>query len=283
LACALPAKANDFDEFEAARNAYDMQDYAKAAQLFDTLVGGDVPRLTNRSLLLESEKYLAASYLFLGKLDLAEQRFDLLLHMDPGYMLDPLGFPEEVQRLFARVKTRLDAERLAAAEARQREEDRASKAQVDRERHERERWQRLTQLAQTEHVSEVRSRWVATVPLGVGQFQNGHDGLGLVLAVSETSLLAICITSFVLHENLRGQKPAPSRVDAARLAEEAFRYTNQISFGLFAALAVTGIIDAQIRFRGSRSYERRRPLPASLYGGPELSIGPTSLALRLRF
>src|SRR3954447_26725303 len=81
------AKANDFEEFEAGRQAYESQDYARSADVFEQLVGGDVPRLQNRSLVLESEKYLGASYLFLGKLNQAEQHFEKLLAMEPEYML----------------------------------------------------------------------------------------------------------------------------------------------------------------------------------------------------
>jgi tetratricopeptide (TPR) repeat protein len=277
------AKANDFEEFEAARSAYERQDYARSAELFEGLVGGEVPRLTNRSLVLESQKYLGASYLFLGKLDRADQHFERLLRMDPEYMLDPLAFPEEVQGRFAAVKTRLESERRAGEQARKREEERLKRAQEERQRKEHERWEKLFKLAETEQVHETRSRWLAMVPFGVGQFQNGHDGLGLVLAASEASLVVISITAFALHENLRGQKPAPSEIDNARLAERAFRYTNQISFSLFAVLAVVGVIDAQVRFQGTRVYDRKRPLPPDLYGGPELSLSPTGGDVVLHF
>jgi hypothetical protein len=100
------------------------------------------------------------------------------------------------------------------------------------------------------------------------------------LAVSEGSLLAISIAAYVLHQDLRGQEPSAAEIDDARLAERAFRYTSQISFGLFAVLAVTGIIDAQLRFVPSRRYERERPLPPDLYGGPELTLTPTGMHLR---
>jgi tetratricopeptide (TPR) repeat protein len=285
LGAALPqgAKANDFEEFEAARSAYESQDYARAAQLFEGLVGGDVPRLTNRSLVLESQKYLGASYLFLGKRDRASDYFERLLRMDPEYMLDPLAFPEEAQHLFAQVKTRLEAERMVAAAAKKREAENLARTQAERERKEHQRWEQLFKLAETEQVHEVRSRWLASVPFGVGQFQNGHDGLGLVLCVSEASLLAISVAAFILQDNLRGQTPAPNKIDDARLAEQAFRYTNQISFSLFAVLAVTGVIDAQARFQGTRTYERKRVLPPDLYGGPELSVWPGGANLRLRF
>src|ERR1700755_276185 len=89
------ARANDFEEFEAARGAYEAQDYARAVLLFETLAGGDNPGLSNRSLVLESKKYLGAAYLFQGKLPEAEREFERLLRLDPQYMLDPLGFPEE--------------------------------------------------------------------------------------------------------------------------------------------------------------------------------------------
>jgi hypothetical protein len=277
------AKANDFEEFEAARGAYDSQDYVHAVALFDALAGGDTPALSNRSLVLESKKYLGASYLFLGKLPAAEQEFERLLRMDPEYMLDPLGFPEEVQRLFARVKMRLDAERRTAEDARRREEERLRQSQSAREREESARWSRLTELAQVERVQEVHSRWIALIPFGVGQFQNGHASLGAVLAVSECSLLVISFVSWLVHENLRGQEVAESERDNYNATERASRYTNQISMALFGVLAVTGVIDAQVRFQSSIEYERKRPLPPDLQHGPELSIGAGSASLRVHF
>jgi tetratricopeptide (TPR) repeat protein len=277
------AKANDFEEFEAARGAYDAQNYVQAAAQFEALAGGDTPALSNRSLVLESKKYLGASYLFLGKLPEAEQEFERLLRMDPQYMLDPLGFPEEVQRLFARVKTRLDSERKVAEDERRREDEHLRLTESERSLQTRTRWARLTQLAEVEHVQEVRSRWVALMPFGIGQFQNGHASLGAILAVSEGSLLVISVAAWVVHENLRGQKVADSERDNFNLTERASRFTNQISMGLFAVLAVTGVIDAQLRFAATQDYERKRPLPKDLESGPELSVGPGAASLTLHF
>ena len=277
------ASANDFEDFEKARSAYESQDYAKAVSLFEALAGGDVPQLTNRSLVLESKKYLGASYLFLGKLAQAEQEFTRLLRMDPGYLLDPLGFPEEVQRLFARVKMQLEAERRASEEERKREEARIAREQTERAEKERQRWAKLAALAENETVQERRSRWVALVPFGAGQFQNGHTALGAVLAVSEGSLLALSVVTYVLHDHLRGQRPKPNERADARLAERGFRYTNQISFGLFAVIAVAGIIDAQVRFQDTYEYERKRPLPPEVQDGPEITLTPTGASFQLRF
>jgi tetratricopeptide (TPR) repeat protein len=283
---ASQARANDFEDFEKARSAYDAQDYAKAVKLFEQLAGGDVPQLNNRSLVLESKKYLGASYLFLGRISQAEQEFTRLLRLDPGYVLDPLAFPEDVQRAFNRVKKQLEADRRASEEEKKREEARIAREREENARRERARWAELTQLAQTEKVHEVRSRWVALVPFGAGQFQNGHTSLGAVLAVSEGSLLALSMVTYFLHDHLRGQHPTPAEIPDARLAERGFRYTNQISFALFAVIAVAGVVDAQIRFQPSYEYERKRPLPADLQDQqPAVSfdVHLTGASLKLRF
>jgi tetratricopeptide (TPR) repeat protein len=278
------ARANDFEEFEAARSAYDSQDYGLAAKRFEALGGGDTPALANRSLLLESKKYLGASYLFLGKLQRAEAEFERLLRLDPQYVLDPLGFPEDVQRLFAKVKTRLDAERRTTEEQQRRESERVIRLQSQRQTAQQQRWTRLTELAETEHVTEVRSRWVALMPFGIGQVQNGHGSLGAILAVSESSLLLIGFVSWLVHEDLRGQNPIASQRDEFSVTERVARYTNQVSMGLFGALAITGIIDAQVRFEGDHERTRKRSLPAELTNPPpELSIGGEGLRLRWKF
>ncbi|MEY4576023.1 MAG: hypothetical protein RL701_726 [Pseudomonadota bacterium] len=278
-------RANDFEEFETARGAYESQDYARAARQFERLGGGDTPTLTNRSLLLESKKYLGASYLFLGKLLQAQAEFERLLRLDPQYILDPLGFPEDVQRLFTSVKNRLDSERRVAEEEGRRERERQDRVVTERVSEERQRWQRLVALAESEAVQEKRTRWVALMPFGVGQMQNGHDGLGAVLAVSESSLLLISFVSWIVHENLRGQDPTPGKRDAFELTERVSRFTNQISLGLFGVVAVTGIVDAQLRFQGDVETSRKREVPSDLRE-PRVSLGTngmSGLSLHVQF
>lgn len=283
--CAVPAsaRANDFEAFESARSAYESQDYARSARLFEQLAGGDKPALTNRSLLLESKKYLAASYAFLGKSAKAEAEFERLLRLDPQYILDPLSFPEEVQRSFGKVKTRLDAERRIAEEERRREEERQNRLVTERVNAQRQKWDRLVELAENERVQEKRTRWLALMPFGIGQVQNGHGGLAAVLAVSEGSLLLISLVSWIVHENLRGQEPKSSERDEFNLTERVSRYTNQVSLGLFAVVAVTGIVDAQMRFEGDAETKHKRPLPDDLRDPPPLSFSTRGLSVRLQF
>lgn len=285
IACALTAfaglaRANDFDQFQNARVAYESQNYELAADLFQGLLsdagGGSSP------LVVESRKYLAATYLFLGRPADAEAQLERLLSAEPDYVLDPLAFPADFAKLFATVKQRLEQSRkLETAERTRREAEESARKQLT-ERRERERLQRLIELAGTQRVEQLRSRWIAMLPFGIGQFQNDNDGLGLVLAVAQGSLLAIGVTSFALHESLRDDNVPDDKLNEAQLAEASFRYVNQISLGLFAAVAVTGIIDAQVRFTPSHSFDRPRPLPPDLRQ-LNLSVGPTGFTLHGRF
>jgi len=270
------AHASELDQFQNARAAYESLNYDLAVDLFSGLLAEAAPN-DRRPLVIESRKYLAASYLFMGRIADADRELRVLLTVEPDYVLDPLGFPAEVQRAFARVKAEMDERRADEAARRSAEEAASRSARERAQSAERERLERLIELARTERFVTERSRWVAMIPFGVGQYQNGHEGLGLLLAVTEGVLLAGSITAYAFHAELRGQTPAPGRYDDARLAEGLSRYINQISLGLFAIVAITGVVDAQLRFRENRVVELRRPLPPDLEDldrSPRIKLGP---------
>lgn len=279
LAVAPTALANELDDFQQARAAYEEGEYATAAERFAALLAGDPPQIENRALRLESRKYLAASRLFLGDREAARAQIRKLLEDDPTYVLDPLAFPAEMQELFASVKARVQEEREAEQRAQEQAEAEARRRQMDELLRERARMEALAELAARERVERHRSRWVALLPFGIGQFQNGHDTLGTVLAVTEGALLAVNITTFFLHRHLEGQQPAPDNVGDAQLAERAFRIGNQVSLGLLLAVAAAGILDAQLRFEPVEVEERERPLPADL----QVRLGAGGLQVSGRF
>jgi hypothetical protein len=276
------ARANDLDQFQNARVAYDSLNYELAADLFRGLLAESAPTDT-RPLILESRKYLGAALLFLGRSDEAEQQFEVLLRAEPDYVLDPLTFPEEVNKRFDAVRKRLEHERVEAARAKAEAASQEQKASEQASTEKREKLAQLVELASIEHVERERSRLVAMLPFGIGQFQNKHDSLGYVLAVSEGVLLAAGVTSYLLHESLRDEDNIDeSKLDDARLAEAGFRYGNQISMSLFAVVAVAGILDAQLRFKSSIEYDRPRKLPKDLQG-IDVSLGPGGVAISGRW
>jgi tetratricopeptide (TPR) repeat protein len=278
-----PARANELDDFQQARQLYEAQQYDDAAFAFEDLIGGEVPRLRNRALLLESRKFLGVCYLFLGKREQAEKQFELLLGDDHTYQLDPVAFPEEVQEVFGAVRKRLESESLKEARQRERDEQQARKEEAEKLIEERKDLLRLVELAETERVEHENSRWIALIPFGVGQFQNGHKNLGIFLAVSEALLVALNITSYFLHQSLEGQQPEPDRLGEARFAEKTFRITNQVTLGVLGVLSIGGIIDAQIRFKPVWTRKQRRKIPDDLRDTLQLGSVDHPAGFGLRF
>lgn len=287
-----PAHADELEAFEKARAAYEGARYQEAIERFEALVGGDTPRLRSTPLVLESRKYLAASYLFAGDPERAEDQFERLLRADPSYHLDPMAFPQEVHALFGSVQDRLDAREQARRLEETRQAEQARQQETERERL-RARVMELEDIARQEVVRTENSRWVAMIPFGVGQLQNGHRRLGIAMAVTQGILAATALTTFLLHRDVvqtslpgdalpgcpTGQAGFCERLDRR---ERAYRYTNWLSSGLLAALVLYGVIDAQMRFVPHRERTRERPLPPEPKAEPDVQVGMGLGALRLR-
>lgn len=258
------ARADDLSEFESARSRYDRHDYQRAVDAFRALVGGDPPRITNALLVLESRKYYAASLLFVGAEEEARLQFRLLLQQEPDYALDPLAFPTEVVALFEGVKSqqRRDLDRRREAEL---SEQRAAAQEAEAARlKRRENLARLRTLAEEQTIEVRNSRWLATVPFGVGQFQNGHRGLGTALAMAESFAAATSVVTYFGHQGLLDQKVTANDSDNLKQRERIWRAANWASFGTFAVLAIAGIVDAHVRYVPARVIQTPRSLPEDL-------------------
>lgn len=257
------ARADELSDFEAARTRYERHDYTRAVEAFRALVGSEPPRITNALLVLESRKYFAASLLFRGAEPEARAQFRLLLQQEPDYTLDPLGFPGEVVALFEDVKSdiRRELERRREQEQRkQREEER--EAEVNEQRR-RENLAQLRLLAEQRSVRTEHSRWLASVPFGVGQLQNGHRRLGLALAVSQGLTAATSLVSYAVIQSVDRTPSITEERDTKARARLLFT-VNVASFAAFAALAVAGIVDAHVRFVPSHVRALEQPLPEDL-------------------
>jgi len=272
------ARADDFSDFNAARQAYLEQRWHDAVQLFQEMVGGEIPRLQNETLILESRKYLGSAYLFVENREGAEEQFALLLRQDPQYELDPLQFPRDVREVFDSVRDDVQADLdREAREARDRALRRALAAQ-EREAAMLMRLDRLEELARVETVEVRNSRALALVPFGVGQFRNGHRGFGIFLAATQSFFLVATVASFAVHLNAlrESQRSGEPGFDEPRWrqAEQASRITNQLSFSILGALVGVGLIDAQVRYVPVRQERRERELPEDVPELPDLDAAP---------
>jgi tetratricopeptide (TPR) repeat protein len=288
-AFALPVAADELSDFESARRNYDKQNYAKAARGLESLVGGVVPRATSPVVRLESRKYLGATYLFLGKKEAAREQFRALLEEDPEYDIDPVAFPEAVVQTFQEVQQEVAAKRARedALEAGRRQREQSD--EVEELIRQQERIGALEELAAVETVEKVNSRWIAALPFGIGQFQNQDRPLGIMFAVTESAFLVASIATFIGHNSLRDENPAPSEIDRARRVERALRIGNWVSVGAFLSFAVAGVIEAEVRFKPVIRTTRKRELPEDTRSpqttGPQirLELGLTGGRMRLDF
>lgn len=245
------ARAGDIEDFQAARTFYDAHDWPRAIAAFEALVGGETPRLASQPLVLESRKYLAAAYVFVGREGAASDQIERLLLTEPTYELDPTEFPGEVVQLFERVRQRLaerreaqaERARLAAEVERLTGENRAMREELEGER-----------------IIEVpRSQWLMQIPFGVGQFENGEEGLGWFFFVTELLAGAGSVATLIAQQALVAAiQNNGMGVDGAlwQRVNEALSIVEPLSWSssaLFGVLVATGLIQANIAFTPTRS------------------------------
>lgn len=273
-----PASAGDLEDFRAARSLYEAHDWTSAAAALESLVGGETPRLGIPALVIEARKYLAATYVFLGREESARAQFERLLRDEPGYALDAAQFPREVVDLFEQVRVRLVEVRAAEAQRAALETENA------RLREENTRLQ--NELTQELSVEVPRSQWLAQLPYGIGQFENGEDGLGAFFLVSEALLTATLITTGSLQTYYAGQALGdPDIVHDERLpqyqaANNALEIVNFSTAGALLLLASIGIVQANLTFHPTRTVRVPRSPPPISAG---LQITPLSLQFSLHF
>ena len=128
--------------------------------------------------------------------------------------------------------------------------------------------QSCTHIDDAGHCVDAKSRWIASVPFGAGQFQNGNDDLGWALLITETVLLGSSVALYVAHDDLRDDHFPASEAKFADEEEAALRIGNWISLGLFAAVATAGIFEAQLALEDSET---------------SLVFGPGGAAVRYEF
>ncbi len=263
-ASTAPVAADELSDFESARRAYDKQNYTKAARELESLVGGVVPRARNPVVRLEARKYLGATYLFLDNEKAAREQFRLLLEEDEEYDIDPVAFPEAVVQTFQQVKTQVEIERARdkALDEKRRKKERSD--ELEQLIKQQQRIASLEELARTETVERVNSRWIAALPFGAGQFQNQNRRLGIMFAVMESAFLAASVATFVGHNSLRNEMPTPEEVGRAERVERALRIGNWVSVGGLLSFYVAGLVEAQVRFRPIIRSTRERELPDDL-------------------
>jgi len=235
---------------------YEAGQYAQCADAFALLLDDaeKVRALSPRSRDLAAV-YDAACLIAIGKTDAASDRFRAAIHENPQMAVpSAVIFPPAVIERFVIVRSelmaeirraeqeRVERERVAAEEARKRAED------------ERRRVAMLEKLASEETLVVKNSRWIATVPFGVGQFQNRDYALGTIFLVSESLLAITAITATALELRYLSEANGGSgftdntNVGAANQGIQATQIISLSAAGALVLVAVGGVVEAHLGF-----------------------------------
>lgn len=165
---------------------------------------------------IELNKYAGLAAFFLGDTVGAEEHLLHLLQLNPDYVLDPFAFPPPAIKFFEDLRRKsADALNLVRQKISLREEQLRREA-LERERARlaaEEQRRRVEQLAAQMTVRTVEKRSLALnfVPFGAGQFQQGRNGMGIALAVTEAGLGATSIIAWAVIQSMIETKSATFR------------------------------------------------------------------------
>jgi len=252
---------------------------------------GDPRHQERRDVRQKARAFKAAALVGQGKIQDADTVFLNVLREDPFYELPPGEFPSPVQDRFIEVRRQNheELERLKQAIMRKRQLDVEELAKIAKLKRERE--EKLEAMAAEEKLVEVRSRLVAMVPFGVGQFHNGDWGLGGFFLGSEVVMIAGAITTAAIFQHdvedfvRECTGPIPREIvdpsgeardcDAGQTKLEALRVANWLFIGSAFSLIVAGIIEAQVSFTPQTIIQKKRPIPPRIKDPPPLTIEPS--------
>lgn len=270
VASARIASADDASELERGKNSYDAGRYQEGVDRFSAMLDEKNPDgLRDPDAIKRARAYYAACLIAVGNVKEADRQFELILRDDPAYRPDPVVFPGKVVDRFTDVRARVqaDIEAKAAADRKARDEARLAQAAYLRT---------LAELASKETITERHSRWIALVPFGVGQFQNGQTALGWAFLTSET--LAVVSSGISTGVYLAKLKEAAEAPDVRRytLNDElsTWNMRKNVSLGIFSALAVAGIVHAELTFVPDVRETKPRELPPAPAGLPTAALVP---------
>jgi len=297
LAAQAYAWADDLQEFELAKNRFDVGQYEEAHQRFAALLDPVLPscdtgpsgrcRITDPDLVERARVLDAASLIALKRYPDADALIASVLQKNPTFKPNSTDLlPPEVTDRFTelRGKLREELEQKAREDA---EKARERRLAEQRAREEEQRWiAQIAKLASEEKRVEVNSRWIAALPFGVGQYQNGDTRLGLFFTVSQVLLGATTMVSAGVTSSFASVNPNqvdaqgnPVDIVALRQRIDTWAAINRIAFSGWAALTVAGIVQAQIAFVPEREKILKRPIPPRPRVTPIVSALPGGAGL----
>ncbi|HEY5374995.1 MAG TPA: hypothetical protein VIK01_15035 [Polyangiaceae bacterium] len=273
-------RLNDTAELARVVSFYEAGKYGECADSLHLLLSADAPRPFRDPDVVESARiYHAACLIGSGQNQAADEPLRAAIRQNPQMKPpDSLVFPPQVIDRFLRVReTMFDVIRKAEDERVKRAQQLA-RLQEERARRERVRVAGLERLAAQETVITPKTRWLALVPFGAGQFQNGEKNLGYVFLSSELLLAGSTLFTLGIETHLILATSQANKAAQSNNATLRGWYTGlEVSSYAWLGVSLIGIVEAQLAFTPEQRQVRKRALPAALR--PEsssLSIAPSA-------
>ena len=247
------------EEFQFARNSYEYASYKQAIQRLERLLAriGKTLQKTEKftakyqkliDIRKKSFKYLGLSYFyrFLSskktkyKLKAGEHFRDYLFE-EPKAKLDPALYRPELIAFFEKIRKQ-NAARLALIIQKKNNRKANTSGRY-----------RIVQLRVERHVYK-HHRLVSLLPFGIAQFANREPVKGGLILGGELAALALNVTAYLVLVSMQVKEG----VQKGRFKTEDINEANRwqivqfASFGVFAAIAVYGLIDGVISYRSER-------------------------------
>lgn len=224
--------------FRLARNEFIHGQYEQAIIHLTSLI---YPiRLGSEDDLVEARRLLGISYYLTQRYEDASEEFSKLLYTRPEFQMDPFFVAPPIIELFEaereRLKPQLDA-LMAVRQERKAERDRMRAVETG------------TTIYQVEKINYYhRSPLLVWLPFGLGQFQNGQNTLGTLLAASQGLCAATAAGTYVASQILQATAPTVPGTQAAVPAARPLRYVNWAAIGVFAGLWLSGSLAAWLDY-----------------------------------
>jgi len=269
--------ADEKSDFEKARIAYVKKDYVEASARFEAMLDPASGTLKTKDLIIEAEFCFGAVKFAQNKPEDAHKLWEKVIRDTVGqYEPDPLTYPTNVLYDFINQRTQIREEidrqqqSAQAIEAARRKKEAEEKAKLVARVHE------LETLASEETVIVQHSRQTALLPFGIGQFQNGQNTLGWLFLLTEGIAIAgTCALFFPYRYNIDQQTAAltgpgtpeyrQNLANQYAAVAQDIRTADFIVLGALGAIAITGIIQAQLAFKPTVTYTRKRKLSQSVW------------------
>lgn len=286
LACGGPstAFAAEEQELEAARTRIGSGAYEEAEPRLQRLLDAKAEacpatvdltpngcRLVDPENIQQARGYLAIALVANGKKEEAKGPIDDMLRHDPAFVPSLTLYPPDVVDLFTVERGRLADELAkiaadkAAAEATLRAKEKARKEALEKY------IAALEGQASEETVVEHRSRFIAAIPFGVGQYQNGNAGLGAMFTIAEAiGAGTMLVTVFVVQDlnrqaiefqNHNLDSDTGLDLDALNTKIDVLQGVNIGGAVVFGIFAIAGIIEAEAAFKETTKTTHDRKLP----------------------